>query len=264
LSAGLSVRRSTAARKNQDSSGTKQQNRDSRADEIAAPHSSSRKIVELQHSTVYASPDALAILTTLAGLTGMSNIRRLCVYCGSSGAVDRQYREAATELGARLAAAGIGLVYGGGRVGLMGLLADAVLAGGGEVIGIIPARLRDAELAHPGATELVVVETMHERKRLMAEKADAFAVLPGGIGTLDELFEILSWKQLGLHDKPILVADIGGYWAPLHALLDDIVTKGFARPEVRELLRVVPTVAALIARLEVDPAPPRNTDSALF
>jgi uncharacterized protein (TIGR00730 family) len=98
----------------------------------------------------------------------------------------------------------------------------------------------------------------------MAEKADAFAVLPGGIGTLDELFEILSWKQLGLHDKPILVADIGGYWAPLRALLDDIVTKGFARPEVRELLRVVPTVAALIARLEVDPAPPRNTDSALF
>jgi uncharacterized protein (TIGR00730 family) len=264
LSSGLPARRCTAARNNQDSNGTKQQNRDSRADEISVPYSSSRKIVELQHSAVYASPDALAILTTLAGLTGMSNIRRLCVYCGSSGAVDRQYREAATELGARLAAAGIGLVYGGGRVGLMGLLADAVLAGGGEVIGIIPARLRDAELAHPGATELVVVETMHERKRLMAEKADAFAVLPGGIGTLDELFEILSWKQLGLHDKPILVADIGGYWAPLRALLDDIVTKGFARPEVRELLRVVPTVAALIARLEVDPAPPRNTDSALF
>jgi uncharacterized protein (TIGR00730 family) len=264
LSSGLPARRCTAARNNQDSNGTKQQNRDSRADEISVPYSSSRKIVELQHSAVYASPDALAILTSLAGLTGMSNIRRLCVYCGSSGAVDRQYREAATELGARLAAAGIGLVYGGGRVGLMGLLADAVLAGGGEVIGIIPARLRDAELAHPGATELVVVETMHERKRLMAEKADAFAVLPGGIGTLDELFEILSWKQLGLHDKPILVADIGGYWAPLRALLDDIVTKGFARPEVRELLRVVPTVAALIARLEVAPAPPRNTDSALF
>ncbi len=161
----------------------------------------------------------------------MSNIARLCVYCGSSGAVHRQYREAATELGARLAAAGIGLVYGGGRVGLMGLLADAALAGGGEVIGIIPSRLRDAELAHPGATELVVVESMHERKRLMAEKADAFAVLPGGIGTLDELFEILSWKQLELHDKPILLADIGGYWAPLRALLDDIVTKGFARPD---------------------------------
>ncbi len=198
---------------------------------------------------MYASADALAIFTTRPGLTGMPNVRRLCVYCGSSGAVDREYREAATALGACLAAAGIGLVYGGGRVGLMGLLADAALAGGGEVIGIIPSRLRDAELAHPGATELVVVESMHERKRLMAEKADAFAILPGGIGTLDEMFEILSWKQLGLHHKPMLLADIGGYWAPLQALLDDIVTKGFARPEARELLRVVPTVAALMAAL---------------
>jgi hypothetical protein len=194
----------------------------------------------------------------------MSSIRRLCVYCGSSGAVDRQYLEAATELGAHLAAAGIGLVYGGGRVGLMGLLADAVLAGGGEVIGIIPSRLRDAELAHLGATEMVVVDSMHERKRLMAEKADAFAILPGGIGTLDEMFEILSWKQLGLHDKPILLVDIAGYWVPLRALLDDIVTKGFARPELRAVLRVVPTVSALIASLEVDPAPRRGTDSALF
>jgi uncharacterized protein (TIGR00730 family) len=194
----------------------------------------------------------------------MSNIRRLCVYCGSSGAVDRQYREAAIELGARLAAAGIGLVYGGGRVGLMGLLADAALAGGGEVIGIIPSRLRDAELAHPGATELVVVESMHERKRLMAEKADAFAILPGGIGTLDEMFEILSWKQLGLHNRSILLADIGGYWVPLRALLDDIVTKGFARPEARELLLVVPTVAALMAALEVPEEPRRDGGSRLI
>ena len=194
----------------------------------------------------------------------MSNIRRLCVYCGSSGAVDRQYREAALELGARLAAAGIGLVYGGGRVGLMGLLADAALAGGGEVIGIIPSRLRDAELAHPGATELVVVQSMHERKRLMAEKADAFAILPGGIGTLDEMFEILSWKQLKLHDKPILLADIGGYWAPLRVLLDDIVTKGFARPEARELLLVVQTVAALMAALEVAAEPRRDGGSRLI
>src|SRR5437660_3626844 len=173
----------------------------------------------------------------------MSNIARLCVYCGSSGAVDRQYRDAAAELGACLAAAGIGLVYGGGRVGLMGLLADAALAGGGEVIGIIPSRLRDAELAHPRATEMVVVESMHERKRLMAEKADAFAVLPGGIGTLDELFEILSWKQLGLHDKPILLVDIAGYWSPLRALLDHIVVTGFAREQTRGLLQVVPNVA---------------------
>jgi uncharacterized protein (TIGR00730 family) len=183
----------------------------------------------------------------------MPNIRRLCVYCGSSGEVDLQYREAAGELGSRLAAARIGLVYGGGRVGLMGLLADAALAGGGEVVGIIPARLRDAELAHRGATELVVVESMHDRKRLMAEKADAFAILPGGVGTLDELFEALSWKQLGLHDKPILLVDIGGYWALLRALIDHIVQKGFARSQTRELLRVVPTVTALISALNHDP-----------
>ncbi len=213
---------------------------------------------------MYASADVLAILTTRPGLTGMPNIRRLCVYCGSSGAVDRQYREAATELGASVAAAGIGVVYGGGRVGLMGLVADAALAGGGEVIGIIPSRLRDAELAHRGATELVVVESMHERKRLMAGKADAFAVLPGGIGTLDEMFEILSWKQLRLHDKPILLVDIGGYWAPLGALLENIVAKGFARPEARELLRVVPTVAALMTTLEEEPARCRNSDTAVL
>jgi len=194
----------------------------------------------------------------------MPNIRRLCVYCGSSGAVDRQYRAAATELGTRLAAAGIGVVFGGGRVGLMGLLADAALAAGGEVIGVIPARLRDAELAHPGATELLVVESMHERKRVMAEKAEAFAILPGGIGTLDEMFETVSWKQLGLHGKPILLADIGGYWAPLCALLDDIVTKGFAQPEARELFRVVPTITALMAILEAEPPPPRDIDTVLF
>jgi uncharacterized protein (TIGR00730 family) len=192
----------------------------------------------------------------------MRGIRRLCVYCGSSGAVGRQYREAASELGERLATAGIGLVYGGGRVGLMGLLADAALAAGGEVIGIIPSRLRDAELAHHGATELVVVDSMHERKRLMAEKADAFAVLPGGIGTLDEMFETVSWKQLELHDKPILLADIGGYWTPLRALLEDIVTKGFAQPRTRELVRVVPTIAALMAALETESARRRDTDSA--
>jgi uncharacterized protein (TIGR00730 family) len=194
----------------------------------------------------------------------MPNIRRLCVYCGSSGAVDRQYRAAATELGTRLAAAGIGVVFGGGRIGLMGLLADAALAAGGEVIGVIPARLRDAELAHPGATELLVVESMHERKRVMAEKADAFAILPGGIGTLDEMFETVSWKQLGLHGKPILLADIGGYWASLRALLDDIVTKGFAQPEARELFRVVPTITALMAILEAEPPPPRDIDTVLF
>lgn len=194
----------------------------------------------------------------------MQNILRLCVYCGSSGAVDEQYREAARELGARLAAAGIGLVYGGGRVGLMGLLADAVLAAGGEVTGIIPSRLRDAELAHHGVTELVVVDSMHERKRLMAEKADAFAILPGGVGTLDEMFEILSWRQLELHNKPIFLVDIAGYWAPLRALLDHIVAQGFARPETRGLLQVVPTIAALMASLAAERAQTRNIDPEPF
>jgi uncharacterized protein (TIGR00730 family) len=194
----------------------------------------------------------------------MRKIRRLCVYCGSSGAVDRQYREAASELGARLAMAEIGVVYGGGRVGLMGLLADAALAAGGVVTGVIPARLRDAELAHHGATELVVVDSMHERKRVMAERADAFAILPGGIGTLDETFEILSWKQLALHNKPIFVVDIGGYWGPLRALLDYIVAKGFARPQTLDLLQVVPDVTALIAALAAEPMPAPDMDSGAF
>lgn len=190
----------------------------------------------------------------------MKRIRRLCVYCGSSGAVEARYREAASELGARLAAAGIELVYGGGRVGLMGLLADAALTTNGKVTGIIPRRLLNAEVAHLGVTELVVVDSMHDRKRLMAEKADAFAVLPGGIGTLDELFEIVSWKQLELHDKPILLVDIGGYWAPLRALLDHIVINGFARPQTRRLLHVVPSVSALMAALSEEPVALRKTD----
>jgi uncharacterized protein (TIGR00730 family) len=190
----------------------------------------------------------------------MKKIRRLCVYCGSSGAVDPQFREAASELGALLGAGGIELVYGGGRVGLMGLLADAALTAGGKVTGIIPRRLLDAEVAHPGVTELVLVDSMHDRKRLMADKADAFAVLPGGIGTLDELFDTLSWKQLELHGKPILLVDIGGYWAPLRKLLDHIVVSGFARERTRGLLHVVPSVSALMTALSEEPAGLQKTD----
>ena len=189
----------------------------------------------------------------------MSSIRSLCVYCGSAGAVAAAYREAAGDLGAALADAGIELVFGGGRVGLMGLAADAALARGGRVTGIIPARLRDAELAHAGVSELVVVDTMHARKRLMAERSDAFAVLPGGIGTLDETVEMLSWKQLGLHQKPIFLVDVEGYWAPLCRLLDHIVRTGFARPESHDLLRIVPSVAALVAALRDEPPELRPT-----
>jgi uncharacterized protein (TIGR00730 family) len=187
----------------------------------------------------------------------MHPVRRVCVYCGSSIGVDAAHREAARELGRGLAKAGLGLVYGGGRIGLMGLLADAALGAGGSVVGVIPSHLHAAELAHPGLSELVVVATMHERKRVMAERADAFAVLPGGVGTLDETFEILSWRQLRLHDKPIFLVDVGGYWRPLTALLDHIVAGGFARPETRALVTVVPTVAALLATLPQTPTPDR-------
>jgi len=176
-------------------------------------------------------------------------IRRLCVYCGSAEGADPRYRDAAGELGAGLAVAGIELVYGGGRNGLMGRVADAVLAGGGWVTGIIPLHLREREAAHPGLSELVVVADMHERKRTMAERSDAFAVLPGGVGTLDETVEILSWRQLGLHQKPIYIADIAGYWAPLAVLFEHIVSARFAAPLVPALVSFVPDVATLLAAL---------------
>lgn len=191
-------------------------------------------------------------------------IRSVCVYCGSSGAVAADYRQAASELGARLAEAGIEVVFGGGRVGLMGLLADAALARGGRVTGIIPARLRNAELAHQGVSELVVVETMHARKALMAERADAFAILPGGVGTLDEAFDILSWKQLGLHDKPIYLVDVEGYWAPLRRLLDHIVESGFAGSNTHRLLRIVPSVAVLMAALAQAPPVSRHITASIL
>ncbi len=178
------------------------------------------------------------------------SISRVCVYCGSAGAVGERYRGAARDLGTVLARAGIEVVFGGGRIGLMGLLADAALAAGGRVVGVIPGALRDAELAHPGLTELVITGSMHERKRVMAERSDAFAILPGGIGTLDEMFEIVTWRQLGLHDKPVFLVDIDGYWQPLRALLDHIVVQRFAAPLVPRLLQVVFDISELIGALE--------------
>jgi len=180
-----------------------------------------------------------------------ARLRRLCVYCGSSIGADPRYREAAAALGAGLAAAGIELVYGGGRNGLMGAVADAVLAGGGTAIGVIPRHLQDRELAHLGLSELVIVDTMHQRKQAMAERSDAFAVLPGGVGTLDETVEILSWRQLGLHGKPIYIVDIAGYWSPLATLFDHVVASEFAPPIVPRLIAFVPDVAALLAALGI-------------
>jgi uncharacterized protein (TIGR00730 family) len=178
------------------------------------------------------------------------SIGRVCVYCGSAGAVGERYRDAARELGSALAGAGIEVVFGGGRIGLMGLLADAALDAGGRVIGVMPGALRDAELAHPGVTEMMITGSMHERKRVMAERSDAFAILPGGIGTLDEMFEIVTWRQLGLHDKPVFLVDIDGYWRPLRALLDHLVAQNFAAPLVPRLLEVVPGVVELLGALQ--------------
>jgi uncharacterized protein (TIGR00730 family) len=185
----------------------------------------------------------------IRGFRRVRQIGQLCVYCGSSTGADPRYLTAAHELGAGLAARGIELVYGGGRNGLMGVVADAVLAGGGRATGIIPVHLQHREVAHTGLSELVVVADMHQRKRVMAERADGFAVLPGGVGTLDETIEILSWRQLGLHDKPLVIIDIAGYWSPLAALFDHIVGARFAAPLVPRLVSFVPDVAALFGAL---------------
>ncbi|HEY7969821.1 MAG TPA: TIGR00730 family Rossman fold protein [Candidatus Limnocylindrales bacterium] len=168
----------------------------------------------------------------------MTVIRSVCVFCGASTGRDPRYAEAAAAVGAGLARRGIRLVFGGGRSGLMGVVADAALAEGATVIGVIPRGLVDRELAHPGLTELRVVETLHERKAGMAALADAFLVLPGGLGTLEELSEVLSWAQLDLHTKPVGLLDVGGYFASLEAFLDDAVREGFlAERHRRWLLR---------------------------
>jgi uncharacterized protein (TIGR00730 family) len=178
----------------------------------------------------------------------MSGIRRICVYCGANVGARPAYAEAARRLGRVLGERGLGLVYGGGNVGLMGVLADAALAAGAEVIGVIPRALVARELGHQGITELRVVETMHERKAVLAELADAFVALPGGLGTLDELFEAMTWAQLGLHQKPIGLLEVDGFFAPLVAYLDRAVTEGFVRAEHRAALTVASEPEELLER----------------
>jgi uncharacterized protein (TIGR00730 family) len=182
-------------------------------------------------------------------------MRRVCVFCGSSPGARPAYAEATVELARLLARDGIGLVYGGARVGLMGLLADTALAEGGEAIGVIPQGLVDREIAHTGLTELRVVGSMHERKALMAELSDAFVALPGGLGTLEELFEIYTWAQLGLHRKPCALLNVEGYYSGVAAFLDHAVAERFVREEHRALLIVEEEPGALIERLRHhDPA----------
>jgi uncharacterized protein (TIGR00730 family) len=176
----------------------------------------------------------------------------VCVFCGARFGTDPAGREVATRLGELLAREGIAMVYGGGGVGLMGLVANAALKAGGRVVGVIPRFLLQREAGHPALSETVVVETMHERKLQMFERSDAFVVLPGGIGTLEELFEVLSWRTLGLHTKPIVIVDQGGYWQPLAALLRGVVEGGFAERThldhvafVSDLKDVLPAIAAM-------------------
>jgi uncharacterized protein (TIGR00730 family) len=176
-------------------------------------------------------------------------VERICVFCGASSGARAAYIEAARDFGAACARRGLGVVYGGGRVGLMGAVADGALAGGGEVVGVIPQELVDRELAHRGLSELHVVASLHERKALMAELAGGFAALPGGFGTLDELMEQLTWSQLGLHVKPVGLLDVEGYWRPLIALARHATEEGFVREADLGAIAVAEEPDALIDRL---------------
>jgi uncharacterized protein (TIGR00730 family) len=177
-------------------------------------------------------------------------VKRLAVYCGSSLGTDPAFVETAGALGREMSARGIGLVYGGGRLGLMGIVADAALAAGGEVHGVIPQALIDLEVAHTGLTELHIVANMHERKALMTDLTDAFICLPGGIGTLDELFEAWSWNALGYHAKPFALLNVSGFWDGMIGFMDDVAASGFLSPARRAQLLVAGDIGEAIERLD--------------
>lgn len=180
----------------------------------------------------------------------MARLKSICVYCGSSQRGPSRHQTAALDLGRRMAQAGIELVFGGGRVGLMGQIADGALTAGGRVTGVIPEHLIRAEVGHARVTRLVVTKSMHQRKAAMFRRSDAFVILPGGPGTLDEFFEIVTWRQLRLHDKPILIVDLDGYWRPLIRLIERIIAKGYARPGFRRLFGVVDSIAEVLPALQ--------------
>jgi uncharacterized protein (TIGR00730 family) len=185
---------------------------------------------------------------------------RVAVFLGSSTGRRPEYAAAAADFGRALARAGVGIVYGGASVGMMGALADAALAEGGEVIGVIPGGLFAAEIPHPGLSRMEVVSTMHERKALMSTLADGFAALPGGLGTLDELFEILTWQQIGLHAKPVALVDVGGFWDPLADMLDALTEAGFVPPATRACLARVKDASEFLSLLQRSNVPSPNAD----
>lgn len=185
-------------------------------------------------------------------------MNHLCIYCGSSPGARTDYAAAASAVGKALALRGIGLVYGGGNVGLMGRVADAVIDAGGEVIGVIPHHLADKELAHERATQMIRVDSMHERKQRMADLSDGFIALPGGIGTLEELFETLTWLQLGLHRKPIGLLNVAGFYDAMLAFLDHMVEERFLKPEHRALMLVEENIETLIEAMQAFTPPDAN------
>ncbi len=185
----------------------------------------------------------------------MTEITSLGVFCGSRTGNDSAWAEAAERLGEAIAERGIRLVYGGGGIGLMGLLAETVLARGGRVVGVIPGFLTKYEIGNPPLSELIVVDSMHERKRRMFELSDGFVVLPGGLGTLDELFEVVTWKQLRLHAKPVVAVNVRGYWEPFRSLVAATVAGGFAHPAIGELVTMVDGVEEVFDALASAPEP---------
>lgn len=186
-------------------------------------------------------------------------LRRVCVYCSSFSALEKTVENEIRTFGREIARKGIGLVFGGSSRGLMGALADEVLDAGGTVIGVIPRALEGREAAHRGLTELKVVDTMHEREQMLFELADAFVAFPGGFGTLEEIIEMLTWKQLGIHGKPIVFANIGGYFDPLLAQFDMAIRKKYARPEDRILYAVADSTRAILTMLEGAPVLSRKS-----
>ncbi len=185
----------------------------------------------------------------------MTRISSLCVFCGSKTGDDPAFEAAARRLGELIVERGVRLVFGGGRIGLMGVVADAVLGGGGEAVGVIPEFLKDLEVGNDKVTEQIVTASMHERKNRMFELSDGFVVLPGGLGTLDEALEIVTWKQLRLHSKPVVVVNTLGYWTALGDLVQCIIDGGFAHPAVAELFTVVEGPDDVFAALEAAPEP---------
>ena len=184
------------------------------------------------------------------------HLAAVCVFCGSTPGVDERYLAAARDMGALLARRGITMVYGGARAGLMGVAADAALEDGGRVVGVMPRGLWAREIGHTGLSELLIVESMHERKALMASRADAFVALPGGAGTLEELFEVWTWAMLGIHTKPVGVLNVAGFYDPLLELIEHLATQGFVRAQHRDALLADDDAGRLLARMAAYEAPP--------